>query len=139
MFNSILVFWEGGERETGSFSPQPKAGGPPLVACSRFLIQHTRSYLLRLEAVSSICNLRTRPILTISADGNLNLRDGFTVFQWAEDAFTVPVKPSNRFTVQCGTVFIAPISMHSLQPLRMTSVRTFHVKQTECSLSKSFS
>jgi hypothetical protein len=38
----------------------PQAGGLPLVGCLRLLIQYIHSYPPYLEAVSSICNLRTR-------------------------------------------------------------------------------
>jgi hypothetical protein len=41
-------------------TPNPQAGGPPLVGCPRLLIQYIRSYPLNLEADSSIRNLRTR-------------------------------------------------------------------------------
>jgi hypothetical protein len=41
-------------------TPNPKAGGPPLVSCPRLLIQYIRSYPPYLEGVSSIRNLRTR-------------------------------------------------------------------------------
>jgi hypothetical protein len=46
----------------GVLSPTPnsQAGGPPLVGCPRLLILYILSYLPYLEAVSSICNLRTR-------------------------------------------------------------------------------
>jgi hypothetical protein len=40
--------------------PTPSARGPPLVGCSRLLIQYIRSYPPYLEAVPSIRNLRTR-------------------------------------------------------------------------------
>jgi hypothetical protein len=41
-------------------TPNPKAGGPPLVGCPRLLIQYIRSYLSYLEAFSSILTLGTR-------------------------------------------------------------------------------
>jgi hypothetical protein len=41
-------------------SPNPQAGGPPLVGCPRLLIQYICSFPPYLEAFSSICNLRTR-------------------------------------------------------------------------------
>jgi hypothetical protein len=41
-------------------SPNPKAGGPPLVGSPRLFIQYIRSYLPYLKAVLSIRNLRTR-------------------------------------------------------------------------------
>jgi hypothetical protein len=41
-------------------TPNPQAGGPPLVCCPRLLIQHIHSYPPKLEGVSSIRNLRTR-------------------------------------------------------------------------------
>jgi hypothetical protein len=41
-------------------SPDPNAEGPPLLGCTILLIQYIRSYLPHLEAVSSICNPRTR-------------------------------------------------------------------------------
>jgi hypothetical protein len=44
------VLWWG----DGSLSPNPQAGGPPLVGCPRLLTQYIRSYPLYLEAVSSI-------------------------------------------------------------------------------------
>jgi hypothetical protein len=40
--------------------PNPQAGGPPTVGCSRLLIQHIRSYPPYLEAVSCIRKPRTR-------------------------------------------------------------------------------
>jgi hypothetical protein len=47
---------------TGVFSPtpNPQAGGPPLVGCPRLLIQYIRSCPPKLEGVSSIRKLRTR-------------------------------------------------------------------------------
>jgi hypothetical protein len=46
----------------GVVSPMlnPQAGGPPIVGCPWLLMQYIRSYPPYLEAVSSICNLRTR-------------------------------------------------------------------------------
>ncbi|KAJ4436535.1 hypothetical protein ANN_16566 [Periplaneta americana] len=41
-------------------SPNPQAGGPPLIGCPRLLIQYIHSYPPYLEAVFSIRNLRTR-------------------------------------------------------------------------------
>jgi hypothetical protein len=41
-------------------TPNPKAGGPPLVGCPRLLFQYIRSYPPYLKGVSSIRNLRTR-------------------------------------------------------------------------------
>ncbi|KAJ4427260.1 hypothetical protein ANN_24878 [Periplaneta americana] len=46
-------------------SPNPQAGGPPLIGCPRLLIQYIRSYPPYLEAVSSIRNLRTRHAVVI--------------------------------------------------------------------------
>jgi hypothetical protein len=43
-----------------NLTPNPQAGGPPLVGCPRLLNQYIRSYPPYLEAVSSIRNLRTR-------------------------------------------------------------------------------
>jgi hypothetical protein len=40
-------------------TPNPQAGGLPLVSCPRLLIQYIRSYPPYLEAVSSIRNLST--------------------------------------------------------------------------------
>ena len=42
-----------------STSPNPQAGGPPLVGCPRLLIQFIRSYL-HIGGRSSIRNLKTR-------------------------------------------------------------------------------
>jgi hypothetical protein len=45
--------------------PNPQAGGPHLVGCTQLLIQYINSYLLYLEAVSSISNLRMlRAVMT---------------------------------------------------------------------------
>jgi hypothetical protein len=41
-------------------SPNPQAGGPPLVGWKPLLIEYIRSYPLHLEAVSSIRNPKTR-------------------------------------------------------------------------------
>jgi hypothetical protein len=41
-------------------TPNPQAGGPPLVSCPRLFIQNIRSWPPILEGVSSIRNLRTR-------------------------------------------------------------------------------
>ncbi|KAJ4446561.1 hypothetical protein ANN_13258 [Periplaneta americana] len=46
-------------------SPNPQAGGPPLIGCPRLLIQYIRSYPPYLEAVSSIRNLRKRHAMVI--------------------------------------------------------------------------
>jgi hypothetical protein len=43
-----------------SLTPNHQAGGSPLVGCPRLLIKCIRSYPPYPEAVSSICNLRTR-------------------------------------------------------------------------------
>jgi hypothetical protein len=51
--------------------PNTQAGGPPIVNCPRLLIPYICSYLLYLEAVSFICNLRTRNAVVIS--GQLNI------------------------------------------------------------------
>jgi hypothetical protein len=40
--------------------PNPQAGGPPTVGCTRLLIKYIRSYPPYLEAVSPIRNPRTR-------------------------------------------------------------------------------
>jgi len=45
------------------YSPNPEAGGPPLVDCPRVYIQYIGSYPPYLEAVSSIHNLRTRHVI----------------------------------------------------------------------------
>jgi hypothetical protein len=41
-------------------TPNPQAGGPPLVGCPRLLMQYVRSFPPNLEGVSSIRNLWTR-------------------------------------------------------------------------------
>ncbi|KAJ4432411.1 hypothetical protein ANN_21030 [Periplaneta americana] len=46
-------------------SPNPQAGGPPLIGCPRLLI---RSYSPYLEAVSSIRNMRTRHAVVIGTN-----------------------------------------------------------------------
>jgi hypothetical protein len=56
--------------------PNPKSGGPPLVGCSRLLIQYIRSYPPYLEAVSSVQNLRTRNAVVIWDP--LNMADQLT-------------------------------------------------------------
>ncbi|KAJ4446277.1 hypothetical protein ANN_12972 [Periplaneta americana] len=53
------------QRWVVSPSPNPQAGGPPLIGCPRLLIQYIRSYPPYLEAVSSIRNLRTRHAVVI--------------------------------------------------------------------------
>jgi hypothetical protein len=50
--------------------PTPQAGGPPLVGCPRLLIQYIRSYPPYLEGVSSIRNLRTRPVVVTGVTGS---------------------------------------------------------------------
>jgi transposase InsO family protein len=69
-------------RENGlnalSPTPNPQAGGPPLVGCLRLLIQHIRSYPRKLEGVSSIRNLRTRHAVVTRDPPNMgenNIRD----------------------------------------------------------------
>jgi hypothetical protein len=56
-FRNRLIFLRWG---VVSPTPNPQAGGPPLVGCPRLLIQYIRSYPPYLEAVSSIRKLRTR-------------------------------------------------------------------------------
>jgi hypothetical protein len=57
--NKLIVL----NRGVLSPTPNPPAGGPPLVGCLQLLIQYIRSYLPHLEAVSSIRNLRTRHVV----------------------------------------------------------------------------
>jgi hypothetical protein len=59
-FRNKLIFLRWG---VVSPTPNPTAGGPPLVGCPRLLIQYIHSYSSYLEAVSSICNLRTRHVV----------------------------------------------------------------------------
>jgi hypothetical protein len=56
-FRNNLIFLRWG---VVSPTPNPQAGGPPLIGCPRLLIQYINSYPPYLEAVSSIRNLRTR-------------------------------------------------------------------------------
>jgi hypothetical protein len=56
-FRNRLIFLRWG---VVSPTPNPQAGGPPLVGCPRLLIQYIRSYPPYLEAVSYIRNVRTR-------------------------------------------------------------------------------
>jgi hypothetical protein len=42
-----------------SRTPNPQAGAPPLVGCPRLLIQYIRNYPPYLEAISSICKVKT--------------------------------------------------------------------------------
>jgi hypothetical protein len=56
-FRNNLIFLR---RGVVSPTPNPQAGGQPLVGCPRLLIQYIRSYPPYLEAISSICNLKTR-------------------------------------------------------------------------------
>jgi hypothetical protein len=53
--NKLIFLRRGVVRPT----PNPQAGGPPLVRCPRLLVQYIRSYLPYLEVVSSIRNLST--------------------------------------------------------------------------------
>ncbi|KAJ4428508.1 hypothetical protein ANN_24550 [Periplaneta americana] len=53
-------------------SPNPQAGGPPLIGCPRLLIQYIRSYPPYLEAVSSIRNLRTCHAVVIGTHNTWN-------------------------------------------------------------------
>ncbi|KAJ4444965.1 hypothetical protein ANN_06764 [Periplaneta americana] len=55
---SLKVIHVRGQRTC--LSPNPQAGGPPLIGCPRLLIQYIRRYPPYLEAVSSIRKLRTR-------------------------------------------------------------------------------
>jgi hypothetical protein len=52
---SLFLWWR-----VVSPTPNPQAGGPPLIGCPRLLFQYIRSYPPYLEAVSSIHNLRMR-------------------------------------------------------------------------------
>jgi hypothetical protein len=60
----------------GVFSPKPnpQAGGPPPVGCTRLLIQYILSYPPYLETVSSIRNLRTRHAVVTGDTLNLGLQ-----------------------------------------------------------------
>jgi hypothetical protein len=57
--------------------PNPEAGGPPLFACPRLLIQYIRSYHPYLEAVSSICNLRMQHAVVTRDPSNMELADHY--------------------------------------------------------------
>jgi hypothetical protein len=52
-------------------TPNNQAGGPPFVGCPRLLILYVCSYPIYLEAVSSICNLRTRHVVVTKDPPNL--------------------------------------------------------------------
>jgi hypothetical protein len=56
-FRNKIIFLQWG---VVSPTPNPKAGGPPVVGCTWLLIQYIRNYPPYREAVSSIRNLRTR-------------------------------------------------------------------------------
>jgi hypothetical protein len=53
-------------------SPNPQAGGPPIVGCPRLLIQCIRSYHPYSEAVSSIRNPRTRHAMVTGDQLNMD-------------------------------------------------------------------
>jgi hypothetical protein len=57
IFRKNIIFLR---RGAVSLTPNPKAGGPPLVGCPRLLIQYIHRYPSYLEGVSTIRNLRTR-------------------------------------------------------------------------------
>jgi hypothetical protein len=52
----------------------PQARGPPLVGFPRLLIQYIRSYPPYLEAVSFICNLKTRYAMVTRDPPNMGYR-----------------------------------------------------------------
>jgi hypothetical protein len=54
-------------------TPNPQAGGPPLVGCPRLLVQYIRSYPPKLEGVSSIRNLRTRHAVMTRDPPNIDI------------------------------------------------------------------
>jgi hypothetical protein len=54
--------------------PNPQAGGPLLVSCSRLLIQYIGSYPPYLEAISSIRNLRARHAVVTRDPPNMESR-----------------------------------------------------------------
>jgi hypothetical protein len=56
-FRNKLIF---SRRGVVSPTPNPQAGGPPLVCCPRLFIKYIRSYPPYLETISSIRNLMTR-------------------------------------------------------------------------------
>jgi hypothetical protein len=53
----LLLLWD------VSSSPNPHAGGPPLVCCPRLLIRYIHSYSPYLQVVFSIRNTRTRHVV----------------------------------------------------------------------------
>jgi hypothetical protein len=54
----------------------PQAGEPPLVGCTRLLIQYIRNHPPYLEAVSSIRSLRTRHAVVTRDPPNMVCRLG---------------------------------------------------------------
>jgi hypothetical protein len=74
-FRKTLFFLQEGANTT----PNPQAGGPPPVGCSRLLIQYIRCYPLYVEAVSSIPNLKTHHAMVIR--GTLNIVHRYTPSQ----------------------------------------------------------
>jgi hypothetical protein len=62
-------------------TPNPQAGGPPLVGCPRLFVQYIRSYPPYLEAVSSICNLRTHYAVVTRDPCNMVLLVSFDKYQ----------------------------------------------------------
>jgi hypothetical protein len=70
IFHLKLIFLQ---RGVFSPTPNPLAGGPPLVDCPRLLIEYIRSYPPYLEAVSSIRNLRTRRAVVTRDPRNMEL------------------------------------------------------------------
>jgi hypothetical protein len=53
-------------------TPNPQAGGLPLVCCPRLLIQYSHSYPPDLKAVSSIRNLWTRNAVVTRGPHNID-------------------------------------------------------------------
>jgi hypothetical protein len=68
IFCNELIFLRWG---VVSHTPNPQAGGPPLVGCPPLLIRYIRSYRPYLEAVSSIRNLRKRHAVVTTDPPNM--------------------------------------------------------------------
>jgi hypothetical protein len=62
--------------------PNPQAGGPPLIAYPRLIIQYIRSYPPYLEAVSSIRKLRTRHAVPTWGPPNMGSVKCWEVLEW---------------------------------------------------------
>jgi len=92
--------------ELFSPSPNPEAEGQPLFGCPRLLFQHIGTYFPYLDAVSSICNTRTRSNRgAFEYVANYIRRTDLVLFaMWVSFSVNARVTSTRRNTQRCRWV-----------------------------------